>query len=85
METDTRGNIGPKTNTPKFQQRHYVAIAEVVNGLRSSDNTDNLTMGMLQHRLCEMFIADNPAFDRDRFQAACKPESEGVTEGPGER
>lgn len=63
---------------PKFQKRHYEAIATViadmsheaaVPGVRmlfsSSETVD------LARRLADYFAIDNPRFQRDRFLRAC--------------
>ena len=58
----------------KFQRRHYEAIAEVIRTTASSTQTalfssDELLR--LAYKLADSFAQDNPAFDRDRFLAAC--------------
>jgi hypothetical protein len=57
--------------TPRFQQRHYEAIAECV----SNYVEDNEMPSKLLTALCAMFKADNPKFNRDKFMLKC---SEGM-------
>ena len=54
--------------TPNFQRRHYEAIAKTLNecpyvpaGERGHP---------IAHDLAELFIKDNPNFNRERFLAA---------------
>ncbi len=65
--------------TTKFQQRHYEAIAEVLQESLSWAITDGpspqmqLGVHMVRNRLTELFEADNPLFDSERFERACQP------------
>ncbi len=59
----------------KFQQRHYEAIAEVMQTLHSQvpDMEHRWTIHLATQSLAEMFQADNPLFQWSRFEAACLP------------
>jgi hypothetical protein len=58
----------------KFQQRHYEAIAEVVQRvMRRSDEVEVAGINALQDELANMFRYDNALFDRNRFARACVP------------
>ncbi len=66
--------------TSKFQQRHYEAIAEVIQAVKddihlNSDNDTRQLHGVakVQATLSRLFKADNTAFDTDRFARACFP------------
>lgn len=54
------------TKTPRFQQRHYEAIAEHINRSRSTWQDRRIE--------CEIWISlfksDNPKFSADKFIAA---------------
>lgn len=57
---------------PKFQQRHYIAIAEEIKDAKTSfDPVEPAYEGQrLIRNLIRMFERDNPKFDRDRFERA---------------
>ena len=69
----------------KFQQRHYEAIAEVLQEAltyainRSTDThsalgTESQTgVHMVRNLLTDLFEEDNNLFDIDRFERACQP------------
>ena len=65
----------------KFQQRHYEAIASVLQQIRTEATTWDSAFGrevlggvpFIVQRLSEMFMVDNPRFDRGRFARACVP------------
>lgn len=67
----------------KFQQRHFEAIAEVIQEvrqmaeLRSGGNQqklDGFLLGIssIEGELVGMFRSDNPMFDTNRFHRACQ-------------
>ena len=62
---------------PKFQRRHYEAIAEVLKDVRDSADTLQLfppeiaALNGIITKTAEVFRRDNPRFDRDRFISAC--------------
>lgn len=57
---------------PKFQRRHYTAIAEVITAATEDQGS---LLGADRVRIVRAFSAvfarDNPAFDRVRFLFAC--------------
>jgi hypothetical protein len=65
---------------PKFARRHYEAVAKVMrkaelmrqtyspNGCEAATTWKNI-----RRELAVMFTADNPRFDRGRFEEACEP------------
>jgi len=55
---------GRDHRSPKFQQRHYEALAKVFANTRSRDA---LT---LLYSLADMLANDNPNFNRERFLTA---------------
>lgn len=57
--------------TTKFQQRHYIVIAEILSELRRDGSS--VWPYAVVARLVEVFEADNPHFDRERFERACEP------------
>ena len=57
--------------TTKFQQRHYEAIADALRELRQRDSVV-WPYGVVA-QLVRLFEADNPRFDRERFERACEP------------
>jgi hypothetical protein len=60
---------------PKFQRRHYQAIAEILAD--SVSESDHLftreDLARVVNRLVVVFRADNPSFDPDRFLAVVYP------------
>ena len=60
---------------PKFQQRHYEAIADSINRLiwDTDLNMDEL-VGIIKTRnqLTKMFQSDNPNFKESKFTDACR-------------
>ncbi len=59
---------------PKFQRRHYQAIADVLAfSLAASDRTmfTSDELSKVAETLAKAFAVDNPNFDRTRFIAAC--------------
>lgn len=61
---------------PKFQQRHYEAIAETMQQTYSDDSGDGGgadTWSFIVESLADMFASDSPKFQRDRFIRACEP------------
>ena len=59
----------------KFQQRHYEAIAEVIQLAKQAKPEYQEGMELLQIRLGTMFNDDNYLFNKDRFDRACVPGS----------
>ena len=65
---------------PKFERRHYKAVAEVMRNVladlapaRFEEGDRPLPWRKIKQELGTMFIRDNPRFDRGRFEEACEP------------
>jgi hypothetical protein len=63
---------------PKFQKRHYEAIAEVISAMRldaqeSQDLIASVAAGALTERSVKLFAEDNPKFKPGVFRRACEP------------
>lgn len=59
---------------PKFQRRHYTAIAEVIATIRNRRQSALFSEAELVHfaeAMAVYFADDNPRFNRSRFLAAC--------------
>lgn len=57
-----------------FQQRHYEALARLMQECKAEHNTDQLGgLDMAIRKLTDMLARDNPRFDRGRFERACEP------------
>jgi hypothetical protein len=60
---------------PKFQQRHYEAIADIMRGMKVSES-DYTDEGIGKHHmwvaimddLINMFARDNSKFNREKFE-----------------
>jgi hypothetical protein len=66
--------MSSQTVTPAFGRRHYVAIADVIDGLRASfDEGGACQFGVecAADALAAMFAEDSPRFDNERFRTAC--------------
>lgn len=73
-----------------FTRKHYVEVARIIHDLRvdannalwSRGHNDGFQAGAraatnrMQSDLARMFAADNPRFDRERFNVACEPGSD---------
>jgi hypothetical protein len=62
-----------KTLAPAFTRRHYQQVAEALNEDRERFDVDGAVRFGIESAakaLCDVFAADNPRFDRDRFLAA---------------
>ncbi len=60
----------------KFQQRHYEAIAEVMQDVRTLQEDAELSdtcIHMTENLLVDMFLRDNCLFNPSRFRKACTP------------
>jgi hypothetical protein len=63
-----------KTVAPRFTRAHYELIAAILNRrfyAEDGNETGRWVVDAVADDLCEVFAADNPRFDRDRFVAAC--------------
>jgi hypothetical protein len=57
-----------------FQQRHYEALAKLMQAAKVQDDVDQQGgLDMMQRMMCELLAQDNPKFDRARFERACEP------------
>ena len=59
-----------------FQQRHFEALAQLVQDARRDLGADIEALEVMdgvQQRLCDLFARGNPRFDRGRFERACVP------------
>lgn len=57
---------------PKFTAKHYRAVAEILDDIRTQalDDGDLFTLSTLEgfaHKIADRFRTDNPRFDRQRF------------------
>lgn len=55
--------------TPRFQQRHYEAIAEVM--AKSALETNAYAIATCAKQFAAMLKADNPKFNPSKFYNAC--------------
>jgi hypothetical protein len=70
-----------RVKLPKFNRRHYEALAQVIQGLALSHNElsneelDELVSVRqgIAGDFADMLGRDNPRFDRERFIRACVP------------
>ena len=67
--------------TPKFERRHYRAVANVIASIPARDPEPQIDC--LIDRFVELFRADNSNFEPKRFRDACAgvPRYEITTEG----
>lgn len=57
-----------------FQQRHYEALAKLMQDAKVQHDTDQQGgLDMLERMLADLLARDNAKFDRDRFIRACQP------------
>ena len=55
-----------------FTKKDYKAIAEILNKAHETSPTDvNEVLDYVRRELTQLFAADNPRFDADRFADAC--------------
>lgn len=62
--------------TSKFQQRHYEAIAEVMQDARElthDADSGRIALNRMENLLVDLFRSDNYNFMPERFRAACQP------------
>jgi hypothetical protein len=52
-------------------RKDYEAFAEAVRVEQWNAEHDTWTVGQVINMMADVFRADNPRFDRDRFVAAC--------------
>jgi hypothetical protein len=65
---------------PKFERRHYRAIAAVLRDvavecgvMQFGANERLMQWTAMKTEMSDMLKADNPRFDRGRFEEACEP------------
>ena len=58
---------------PKFQQRHYEVLAEILREEKDGDNSMEtfVTVHNIADQMSDYFERDNIHFDRERFLIAC--------------
>ena len=56
---------------PKFERRHYKAIANVISQAASYDGEATCQLDMVIQNFVDLFRADNPSFQPVRFRDAC--------------
>ena len=54
-----------------LSRKDYVAIANVLNTVRTTTQNQEYIISTIARELADHFKADNGAFDRDRFYEAC--------------
>lgn len=59
-----------------FTRRHYQAIAEEFKGCRESAGFDHVEVEAVVAAFVDMFLRDNPNFNREKFLKACGMEGE---------
>ena len=66
------------TKTPRFQARHYDALAALIQHVRNDFLAHGPSVGIdrIEQELIILFRADNPKFSPDKFRAACQPRKE---------
>jgi len=69
-------NYPGRIKSPKFQKRHYEAMADQIkksfaNGLPSDEH--RLLFNTCKIIVAELFESDNPKFDRGKFEERCEP------------
>jgi hypothetical protein len=67
---------------PDFTRRNYMLVAQVLHSTMPPAGVQTVDFHDQWERTCLAFLnhfrADNPAFDGDRFLAACKGEKHGT-------
>ena len=58
--------------TSMFSRRHYEAVAEVMRGIPHAAITPDYVWCTILDALIDLFEADNPRFDRAKFQEECE-------------
>ena len=52
-------------------KKDYIGIAKIISEAKDVEE-DQAVAGTIAYKLCAVFLADNPRFDRARFLEACK-------------
>lgn len=60
--------------TSMFSRRHYEAIAEIIRDAGNDTNCYDVSelWDVFRERFATMFEADNPRFDRAKWEEACE-------------
>ena len=58
---------------PKFERRHYKMIAAVIRDVANHWGRTSPAWSCIKTEMGDMLAADNPRFDRGRFEEACEP------------
>ena len=58
---------------PNFERRHYRIFAELLKDELRETDMPRFTFNRLKTIIGNVFAADNPRFDRGRFEEACEP------------
>jgi hypothetical protein len=60
---------------PKFERRHYIAIAELLRNQIPDDGSvaNHKFWARIREAMADMFADDNDHFNRPRFMDACEP------------
>ena len=59
-----------------FERRHHQAIAEEFKECRESCGFDHIEVEAVARSFTDMFLHDNPNFNREKFLKACGMEGE---------
>ncbi len=62
--------------TTRYQKRHYEDVARLLRERSEHIFDEPLVRQVIEIDFADLFAADNPDFDRERFLAACGLESE---------
>ena len=57
-----------------FTQKHYIALADILNRTAEGDDgviTKGNCCAVIAGRLCKLFKEDNPKFNENKFLEAC--------------
>lgn len=59
--------------TPKFTQKHFIAVARTIKGMQKIvvSSADFILSRDVVEAFVVLFTDENAAFDADRFRAAC--------------
>lgn len=77
--TKVLGEAAPIQEAESTSKKHYIAIAKILHDMSKEDHGDKEThsraMNRVRSDLSDIFKADNPRFDHERFHKASLPES----------
>jgi hypothetical protein len=55
----------------RMSRKHYIEVARILREAREAGEIRVETLHLLMADFIELFQADNPRFDQDRFERAC--------------